>query len=84
MKPHQGILILILGIASLVILPLPLGPMAWVQGTQDLKEMAAGRMDPDGGGMTHAGRVCGMIATIISATVVVAVLLYVYGLHRGW
>jgi hypothetical protein len=73
MKPHQGALILALGIASFVTVPFILGPIAWIMGTNDLKEIRAGRMDPEGESLTDAGRICGMIATILSiAGVVVA------------
>jgi predicted Zn finger-like uncharacterized protein len=64
MQPHRGTLILILGILGLVAFQ-PLGIVAWILGNNDLKEMRAGRMDPEGEGQTNAGRICGMIATII-------------------
>jgi hypothetical protein len=34
-------------------------------GNGDLKEMDAGAMDPSGRSTTNAGRICGMIATIL-------------------
>ena len=34
-------------------------------GNGDLKAMDAGAMDPSGRGLTNAGRICGMIATIL-------------------
>jgi predicted Zn finger-like uncharacterized protein len=64
MQPHRGTLILVLGILSLVVFA-PLGIVAWVLGNNDLKEMRAGRMDPEGEGQTNAGRICGMIGTIL-------------------
>jgi predicted Zn finger-like uncharacterized protein len=63
-EPHRGTLILILGILGLVTLP-PLGTAAWLMGNHDLKEIDAGRMDSEGRGATNAGRICGMIATIL-------------------
>lgn len=36
-------------------------------GNNDLREMRAGRMDPEGEGQTNAGRICGMVSTIIAA-----------------
>ena len=62
-KPHRGVLILILGILGLVLCQL-LGPVAWIMGKNDLAEMDAGRMDPEGRGLTQAGWICGIIATI--------------------
>jgi hypothetical protein len=34
-------------------------------GNNDLREMAAGTMDPDGRGLTQAGKICGMIGVIL-------------------
>jgi predicted Zn finger-like uncharacterized protein len=67
MQEHRGTLILVLGILSLVtgICGVFLGPIAWVMGNHDLQEMREGRMDPEGKGMTDAGRICGMIASIL-------------------
>jgi hypothetical protein len=64
MKPHRGTLILVLGILGLVICA-PLGIAAWVMGAGDLKEMDAGTMDPSGRGATQAGKICGIIGTIL-------------------
>lgn len=61
---HRGTLILILGILGLVAFG-PLGIVAWVLGNSDLKEIREGRMDPEGEGLTNAGRICGMIASIL-------------------
>jgi len=64
MKPHRGTLILVLGILGLVICG-PLGIAAWLMGSGDLKAMDAGTMDPAGRSNTNAGKICGMIATIL-------------------
>ena len=64
MKPHRGTLILVLGILGLVVCG-PLGIAAWVMGSGDLKEIDAGAMDPAGRGSTEAGKICGIIATIL-------------------
>ena len=75
--PHRGGLILALGIISLAVmftgacafLTLPLGLPAWLMGNHDLKRMEAGYMDNEGEGATQAGRICGIIGTIIGALV---------------
>jgi hypothetical protein len=59
-------MIMIMGILSLVVAGPILGPIAWIMGNNDLKEMRAGRMDPEGEGNTKVGKICGMIATILS------------------
>ena len=51
LRPHRGGLILALGILGLVCCFI-CGIIAWVMGSNDLKEMAAGRMDPSGQGLT--------------------------------
>lgn len=65
MKPHRGTTILVLGILSLVCCGL-LGIPAWLMGNADLKEMAAGTMDPTGEGTTNAGKICGIIGTVLA------------------
>lgn len=62
------------GILSFFVCPF-FGIAAWVMGNTDLQEMAAGRMDPAGRDMTQAGRICGMIGTIILIFQIVAIVL---------
>jgi hypothetical protein len=71
MKPHRGTLILILGILGLIIC-MPLGIAAWVMGSGDLKEMDAGTMDGSGRSITRAGKICGMVATILFVVAFIA------------
>lgn len=64
MKPHRGTLILVFGILGLVTCQI-FGIAAWIMGNNDLREMDAGLMDPEGRSNTSAGRICGMIATAL-------------------
>ncbi len=64
MKTHRGTMVLVFGILSLVFCA-PLGIAAWIMGSKDLKEMAAGTMDSSGRGTTNAGRICGIIGTML-------------------
>lgn len=49
-------------------------------GSGDLKQIDAGQMDPDGRGLTNAGRICGMIATILLVLgIVVGIVLAALG-----
>ncbi len=86
MKPHRATTVLVLGILGLVICGL-LGIVAWVMGKNDLKEMDAGAMDPSGRGMTNAGRICGIIATVLliiyAVIATAAVLLGALGAAAG-
>jgi hypothetical protein len=67
LAPHRGAAVLTLGILSLVVCGPIMGPIAWVMGNNDLREMQEGRMDPSGEGITQAGRIIGIVATIFSA-----------------
>jgi len=79
MKPHRGTLILILGILGLVICG-PCGIAAWIMGKNDINDMDAGQMDPSGRSMTNAGKICGIIATVLLALgIVFFILMMVLG-----
>ena len=62
--PHRGGMILAFGIIGLVALPI-FGIIAWIMGNSDLAEIRAGRMDPEGEGMTSTGRILGMVGVIL-------------------
>lgn len=62
---HRGALILVVGLIGLFV-HCPVFPfMAWVMGSNDLREMDAGRMDRGGRDLTKAGMVIGMILSIL-------------------
>src|SRR5262245_37497475 len=63
--PHRGTLILVLGILSLTGASILTGIPAWILGNQDLKEIRAGRMDPEGESNTNIGRILGMVSTLM-------------------
>jgi len=80
MKPHRGTLILVLGILGIVLCG-PLAIAAWVMGAGDLKQIDAGTMDPAGRGTTQAGKICGIIGTILLIVTIVAVgIVFVLGM----
>ena len=84
MKPHRGTLILVLGILSLVGCGILTGIPAWVMGNSDLKDIDGGTMDPTGRGVTNAGKILGMISTILFIVGIVVVgLLAVLGIIGG-
>lgn len=76
MKPHRATLILVLGILGIVMCQ-PLGIAAWIMGNNDLKEMDAGTMDPGGRSNTNAGKICGIIATVLMALSLIVGILFV-------
>jgi predicted Zn finger-like uncharacterized protein len=75
LPPHKGVIILILGIVGLVAFPI-LCPIAWIMGNIDIKEIRAGRMDPEGESMTNIGRILGIVGTILHGLALLAVCLY--------
>jgi hypothetical protein len=78
MKPHRATTVLLLGILSLVVCA-PLGFAAWVMGNNDLREMDNGLMDPSGRDSTSAGRICGIIGSVLCIlAVIAAIVMFVF------
>jgi hypothetical protein len=69
MYPPRGGTIMVLGILSLVVCGL-LGPIAWSMGNEELRRIDRGEVDPSTRGNVSAGRICGMIASIMLIVVV--------------
>ncbi len=65
-------LILILGILSIVCLPI-LGPVAWVLGNNALK---TGGVDPSQLGQVNAGRICGIIGTVLLVLGIISYIVF--------
>jgi amino acid transporter len=70
MKPHRANTVLVFGILSLLVCA-PLGIAAWIMGNTDLREMDSGLMDPSGRDSTNAGRICGIIGTILMILIII-------------
>jgi uncharacterized membrane protein YidH (DUF202 family) len=80
MKPHRGTLVLVLGILGLIICQ-PVGIAAWIMGNADLKQIAAGTMDPEGKSLTQIGKILGIIAVALMVIgIVVGILCLVLGI----
>ncbi len=69
----QGTTILVLGILSLVICQL-LGPVAWIMGNNALKEIDASPSRYGNRGQVQAGRICGIIASVLMILIAVFVI----------
>lgn len=65
LKPHRGTMLIIFGVLGLICCII-FGILAWVMGQGDLKEMAAGRMDPSGEGITKAAKILGIISVVLN------------------
>ena len=64
MRPHRGSSVLVYGILGIVLCQL-LAIAAWRMGTDDMREMDIGQMDPSGRELTNAGRILGKVGTVI-------------------
>jgi hypothetical protein len=65
-KPGNGAVVLVLGVVAWCGPHFIAGIPAWIIGNQSLKEMDMGLMDPKDRSMVQAGRLLGMISTILS------------------
>ena len=63
-RPHRGGMILMFGVLGFACCQI-FSIVAWVMGHADLKEIKAGRMDPEGRGLTQAGMIIGIIGTVL-------------------
>jgi hypothetical protein len=62
--PSRGGAVLTLGILSLVVCSV-MGPIAWAMGNEELRRIDAGQTSPDARGSVTAGRVCGIISSVL-------------------
>ena len=72
-EPHRGVLVLILGIASVAmpfigfaVIGFVPGILAWIFGKNDLKKMDEGTMDTEGRSNTNLGKILGLVGMIIN------------------
>jgi hypothetical protein len=72
-EDSQATTILVLGILGLVLCQV-LGPFAWVMGNKELAAIDAGTRAPENRGTAQAGKVLGIIATVL---MVIGVLFFV-------
>ena len=80
--PNRGAIILTLGIITLVLfgtclVPLILGPIAWIMGNRDLAAIRSGEMDSEGEGMIQAGRILGIVGFVLGLLVAAFWCVYV-------
>lgn len=72
----QGTTILVLGILSLVLCSF-LGPFAWVMGNRALREIDAAPGRYSNRGSVSAGRICGIISSVLMIVALVIVVIAV-------
>ena len=85
MKPHRGSAILALGIIGIVMCFIT-GIIAWVMGSGDMREMKEGLRDPEGGGLTRDGMICGIVGTCLAVLGVVwyVIVIMIVGASGGF
>jgi predicted Zn finger-like uncharacterized protein len=84
-KPHRGVLILVLSILGIVACPI-FSPFAWMMGNTDMKEIGAGRMDPEGKSMTNIGRIIGIVGTclmVVTCVIYTCLGVAIFGLYQA-
>jgi hypothetical protein len=69
----QGTLILILGILSIVCIQI-LGPVAWIMGNRAIREIDANPTAYTNRSTVNAGRICGIIGTVLFALSIIYVI----------
>ena len=77
----QGTTVLVLGLLSLVICQL-LGPVALIMGNKALKEVDQSPVPVSNRGSIQAGRICGLIATLLLILVAILIIPYLVSSFR--
>lgn len=77
-EASQATTVLVLGILGIVICSF-LGPFAWSMGTKELAAIDAGRRPPENRGTANAGRILGIIGTVLLGIAVIVLVLLIVG-----
>jgi hypothetical protein len=83
-EESQATTILVLGILGLVCSCFPLGIAAWVLGNRELQAIDAGMRNPANRGTANAGRIIGIVATVLGLIgFVIVIFVLFFGLSLG-
>jgi uncharacterized membrane protein YjgN (DUF898 family) len=77
-EASQATTVLVLGILGIVICGI-LAPFAWVMGNKELEAIDAGRRAPENRGTANAGRILGIIGSVLLIVGLVVLVLVVVG-----
>lgn len=77
-ESSQATTVLVLGIIGIVLCQI-LGPIAWVMGNNELAAIDAGRRAPENRGTANAGRILGIIGTVLLALSIIAIIFLFVG-----
>ncbi len=76
----RGSTVLTLGILSLVLCSV-MGPIAWAMGNEELRRIDSGQTSPDSRGAVSAGRICGIISSVLLMFTAFIFLLALVSVH---
>lgn len=77
-EQSQATTVLVLGILGIVICGI-LAPFAWSMGNKELAAIDSGRRSPENRGTANAGRILGIVGTVLLAIGIVFLILLVFG-----
>ena len=77
-EASQATTILVIGIIGIVLCQF-LGPVAWIMGNNELAAIDAGRRAPENRGTANAGRILGIISTVLLALGILALIFLFIG-----
>ncbi len=78
-EPSQAVLALVLGIVGVFVFQL-VAPFAWVIGHRELQAIDAGRRNPNDRGVALAGKILGIVGTVILGLIILFFALAFAGL----
>ena len=73
--------VLVLGILGIVICSI-LAPIAWYMGNEEVRAIDAGRRDPNNRGTANAGRILGIVGTVLMGLGII-LLFFLFGSESG-
>ena len=77
-EASQATTILVLGILGLILCQV-VAPVAWVMGNNELEAIDSGRRPPENRGTANAGRILGIVGTVLLVIGIVVLILLVLG-----
>jgi uncharacterized membrane protein YjgN (DUF898 family) len=77
-ESSQATTVLVLGILGVVVCGI-LAPIAWAMGNTELEAIDTGRRPPENRGTANAGRILGIIGTVLLAIGIIFVILLLVG-----
>lgn len=77
-EASQATTVLVLGILGIVICGI-LAPFAWVMGNRELEAIDSGKRPPENRGTANAGRILGIIGTVLLGLGVIVLLFLLAG-----